>query len=933
MAALLATGVLASAPVAAAPTDPTQPSVSATTTVDTADPLLAGPRHGRRAVDQLGDQLAVAAARNDLRPAELRSLLLEDPTAWVDREGAVFYKDRGVDPSADSPRTTATAPLAAPLSETFALHSNPDANLTLLLDFDGAQVSGTGWNASGIASAFHAGWDPAGDGTGFSEAERAKIQQVWAMVAEDYAPFDVDVTTEDVPGRVLRSSSADSEYGTRVLVSDSDNAWAAICGRGCGGVAYNSVFDAVGSFYQPAWVFPAGLGDDAKNVAEAASHEAGHNLGLDHDGAFGLGYYEGHGIWAPIMGVGYQRPVVQWSAGSYPGATNGQDDLAILTGYLGARADEASGSVGTPAALPTEPAVIDTRADVDSYLLGTCGAGSQVQVRPADVAPDLDLRAVLYDDSGIARTVAEPPSGVGDGTTASGLAADLTVPAAGPGWVVTVEGVGQGTPTTGGYDDYGSLGAYTISAPGCDGAVVAGTPGTPTDVAASVGGTASLALTWSPPADVGSGPVTGYVVSRSGSAATETLGADARSHTFTGLEAGTTYQLSVSAVNAVGAGAAVTVSATTNPVPLRAPSVPRDLVGAYDQATGVVEAYWTEPADMGTSPVDSYPVYLDGAYLGELPASSRGVEIAQPGGFADGSYVVGVAARSAAGSSPAAEVTVTVLKAIAPSAPANVRATPGDAVATVRWDPRLTEDPSVTTYTVTASADDEAVTATVDGAQTSAVVRGLTNGTTYVVTVVASNPYGDSPDASASVTPAGVPGRVVRPTAVRGDRRVTLAWTAPAANGAPVTGYTVTASPGGARTTVAAGSTSALVTGLTNGTAYTFTVVATNAVGRSAPSTPSTTVTPAGRPTPVGRPTAKVVGTRVVVTWKAANANGTPITAYRVDISKGKDQVLRGTSLKATFTGLRRGAYSFRVVAVNAVGAAAASARVDVRVR
>ena len=137
----------------------------------------------------------------------------------------------------------------------------------------------------------HPAWDPAGDGPAFSDGERAKVQQVWAMVAEDYAPFDVDVTTQD-PGAagMVRSSSSDTVYGTRVLVTPSDDPFAKICSRACGGVAYIGVFDRRRArYYQPAWVFPQALGNDPKNIAEAASHEAGHNLGLDHDGTAAAG--------------------------------------------------------------------------------------------------------------------------------------------------------------------------------------------------------------------------------------------------------------------------------------------------------------------------------------------------------------------------------------------------------------------------------------------------------------------------------------------------------------------------------------------------------------------------------------------------------------------------------------------------------------------
>ena len=116
-----------------------------------------------------------------------------------------------------------------------------------------------------------------------------------------------------------------------------------------------------------------------------------------------------------------------------------------------------------------------------------------------------------------------------------------------------------------------------------------------------------------------------------------------------------------------------------------------------------------------------------------------------------------------------------------------------------------------------------------------------------------------------------------------------MSWTAPATNGSPITGYTVTTSPGGA-TTPASG-TSVLVTGLTDGTPYTFTVTATNGIGTSLASDPSSPVTPAAptatapdAPTGVGA----VAGDgQATVSWTAPAANGSPITGYTVTTSPG----------------------------------------------
>jgi hypothetical protein len=89
----------------------------------------------------------------------------------------------------------------------------------------------------------------------------------------------------------------------------------------------------------------------------------------------------------------------------------------------------------------------------------------------------------------------------------------------------------------------------------------------------------------------------------------------------------------------------------------------------------------------------------------------------------------------------------------------------------------------------------------------------------------------------------GVPGAPPAVSAAAGNYSATVYWSAPADKGNPVTEYTVTASPGGARTTTSGGTT-ATVTGLSIGTAYTFTVTATNAVGIGPASTASDPVTP-----------------------------------------------------------------------------------------
>jgi hypothetical protein len=195
-----------------------------------------------------------------------------------------------------------------------------------------------------------------------------------------------------------------------------------------------------------------------------------------------------------------------------------------------------------------------------------------------------------------------------------------------------------------------------------------------------------------------------------------------------------------------------------------------------------------------------------------------------------------------------------------PAAPANVTATAGNQSAVVSWTAPANNGSPITSYTVTpyiGSAAQTALATTIAGnpPATSTTVTGLANGTAYTFTVTATNGVGTGPAsaASAAVTPAAptVPAAPTGVTATAGNASATVSWTAPANGGSPITSYTVTPYIGSAAqtalaTTVAGNppATSTTVTGLTNGTAYTFTVTATNGVGTGPASAASAAVTP-----------------------------------------------------------------------------------------
>jgi hypothetical protein len=226
---------------------------------------------------------------------------------------------------------------------------------------------------------------------------------------------------------------------------------------------------------------------------------------------------------------------------------------------------------------------------------------------------------------------------------------------------------------------------------------------------------------------------------------------------------------------------------------------------------------------------------------------------------------VAVAGGSAPLTLPANSLTLLVLPppphGTPPTAPTEPTATAGDGSATVSWTAPADGSP-ITSYQITAHHDGtDNPSATVIGypPEPRAIVPGLTNGSPYTFTITATNAVGTSAASapSAPVTPIGKPAAPTGVTASAGDATATVSWAAPTdTGGSPITGYAITANPGGVTATTDGATRSAEVPGLTNGTPYTFTVTATNAVGESPPSSPSAPpVIPATSPDQVVRVT------------------------------------------------------------------------------
>lgn len=176
--------------------------------------------------------------------------------------------------------------------------------------------------------------------------------------------------------------------------------------------------------------------------------------------------------------------------------------------------------------------------------------------------------------------------------------------------------------------------------------------------------------------------------------------------------------------------------------------------------------------------------------------------------------------------------------------------------------------------------------------------------------------------------------------AVAGDRTATVTWTVPTSDGGrDLLGYVVTGRAQGSsavvETTVPAGATRAVLTGLVNGTAYVFSVRATNEVGTGPASTGSAAVVPAGVPGAVTGTTARPSANDVDVAWDRPRPNGSPVQQLVVTATgpgATRQVTLPGDATRVRLEDLARGTWTISVVAVNAVGTSAAGtpARVGV---
>ena len=408
----------------------------------------------------------------------------------VNSDGAIYYADTFL-PAPEEAASTESLVIEAAMdaSQIFRLHSRPGSSNVVYLDFDGQTMEGTAWNLYSEPVLVALPFDPSQNDNpptqaNFTQDELNRIAEIWHRMSEDYAAFDIDVTTEEPA--VFTSTT-----GHVLFTHDVDANGVDMPSKNAGGVAYVNAFgrsDYVRT-YSPALVYYTNLYTNSHGSAtlnaEAGSHEFGHNIGLSHDGIIdGSNYYSGHGSglvdWAPIMGTSYSRNVTQWSTGEYANANNTQDDLDIIAGDLGYVDDDHGDSAAQATPLVVEAngdilvsspeldpdnvltenkGVISDRSDVDWFYLDVADGSLSITATPgwhsftrSDLrGSNLDIEMALFDSNLTLLELADP-----DDDTSATITTSLTAGR----YYIQVDGIGNTANSN--YSDYASMGMYFL---------------------------------------------------------------------------------------------------------------------------------------------------------------------------------------------------------------------------------------------------------------------------------------------------------------------------------------------------------------------------------------------------------------------------------------------------------------------------------------
>jgi len=298
-----------------------------------------------------------------------------------------------------------------------ALSGLPGAPATVYLDFDGHFEAQWGAFQNITTPAF----DRDGDPNNFSAAELDEINDIWAGVVEDFAPFNVNVTTVD-PG------DFSDGVGLRVAIGGSYNDW---FGQQASGAAF--IFSFINPLPNTVFVFENQL-NSARRVADIASHESGHAFGLFHQSVWEGGllveeFNPGNPPdWAPLMGNPLLATRSTWHNGTTTSPFTTQDDIAVLGGPLngfGFRDDD-HGDDTSSATLAdvvgssiSGSGIVGATDDLDYFAFETGAGQIDLTVDVAAFGPNLDATLELRDEFGGLITAVSPSETLSASITAN----------------------------------------------------------------------------------------------------------------------------------------------------------------------------------------------------------------------------------------------------------------------------------------------------------------------------------------------------------------------------------------------------------------------------------------------------------------------------------------------------------------------------------
>jgi hypothetical protein len=298
-------------------------------------------------------------------------------------------------------------------------HSLPGAPASLYLDFDGHFE--TAW--AGHNNITTPVYNSDGDDATYNAAELAFIENVWKIVAEDYAPFNIDVTTEQPP--VLAAGVPIGQangVALRVAIGGSSTDW---YGGTWAGVAHQDSFtNAIVNTAYAFSVFEFGVETNPTSLARAVSHEAGHAFGLAHQSQYNASgvkieeYLPPTDAWAAIMGAGSREHATWHNGQSAAGAAVFQDDMAIIgraANSFGFRADDHGNTTATATILGgggphwTGTGLVGTTTDVDMFSFTLAAPREmRVAVNGQPLGQNLDAVLEVYNAQGALIATSNP---------------------------------------------------------------------------------------------------------------------------------------------------------------------------------------------------------------------------------------------------------------------------------------------------------------------------------------------------------------------------------------------------------------------------------------------------------------------------------------------------------------------------------------------